>query len=106
VPGIGGHVFHVATAQETTIAHLATLLTRVLAQHGFTGTELRNAPPRTGDVQRNFADASKAAALLGWQAEVPLEEGLGRVVRWFSQHAGRREEDASGSWSAKQRHAH
>jgi UDP-glucose 4-epimerase len=106
VPGIGGQVFHVATAQETTISHLATLLTRVLAQHGFTGTELRNAPPRRGDIRRNFADASKAAALLGWRAEVPLEEGLGRVVRWFSQHARCTEEATTGSWSVKQRRAH
>jgi UDP-glucose 4-epimerase len=83
VPGIGGQVFHIATAQETTISELAGVLRLILAQHGFTRTELRNAPPRTGDVRRNFADASKAAALLGWRAGVPLEEGLDRVVRWF-----------------------
>ena len=65
VPGIGGQVFHIATAKETTISELAEVLRRILAQHGFTRTELRNAPPRTGDVRRNFADASKAAALLG-----------------------------------------
>jgi UDP-glucose 4-epimerase len=87
VPGIGGQVFHIATAKETTIGGLAQVLRRILAQHGFTGTELRNAPPRTGDVRRNFADASKAAALLGWRAEVPLEEGLDRVVRWFTEQA-------------------
>jgi UDP-glucose 4-epimerase len=106
VPGIGGQVFHIATAQETTISQLAASLKQVLAQHGFTGTELRNVPPRTGDVRRNFADASKAAALLGWRAQVPLEEGLGRVVRWFSQHAGRTEGAATGAWSAEQRRAH
>lgn len=87
VPGIGGQVFHIATAKETTITQLAALLKQVLAQHGFTGTELRDAPPRTGDVRRSFADASKAAALLGWRAGVPLEEGLARVVQWFARHA-------------------
>ena len=89
VPGIGGQVFHIATAQETTITELATVLKRVLAQHGFTGTEVRHAPPRTGDIRRNFADASKAAALLDWRPEVPLEEGLGRVVAWFAEDTER-----------------
>jgi UDP-glucose 4-epimerase len=91
VPGIGGQVFHIATAQETTITELAAVLKRVLARHGFTETELRHAPARTGDIRRNFADASKAAALLGWRPEVPLEEGLDRVVAWFAEDAeGRR----------------
>jgi UDP-glucose 4-epimerase len=84
VPGVGGHVFHIATARETTIAELAALLRPVLAQHGFDKIEVRNAPPRIGDVRRNFADTSKAAALLGWRAEVPLEQGLAHVVRWFA----------------------
>ena len=90
VPGIGGQVFHIATARETTITELAAVLMRVLERHGFTGTELRHAPARTGDIRRNFADASKAAALLGWRPEVPLEEGLDRVVAWFAEDANRR----------------
>jgi UDP-glucose 4-epimerase len=83
VPGIGGEIFHIATAQETTVAELAEALIRVLARHGFSGVQLRNAPPRTGDVRRSFADTSKAAERLGWRAEVSLEEGLAGVVQWF-----------------------
>jgi UDP-glucose 4-epimerase len=83
VPGIGGEILHIATAQETTVAELAEALIRVLARHGFSGVQLRNAPPRTGDVRRSFADTSKAAERLGWRAEVSLEEGLAGVVQWF-----------------------
>jgi nucleoside-diphosphate-sugar epimerase len=50
--------------------------------------ELRNAAPRAGDVRRSYADTSKAAARLGWRAEVALEEGLDGVVRWFLGSAG------------------
>jgi UDP-glucose 4-epimerase len=88
VPGIGGEVFHIATAQETTVAELAQTLIRVLARHGCGGVQLRNAPPRTGDVRRTFADTSKAAARLGWRADVPLEQGLASVVQWFLGPAG------------------
>jgi UDP-glucose 4-epimerase len=88
VPGIGGELFHIATAQETTVAELAQALIRVLARHGFGGVQLRNAPPRTGDVRRSYADTSKAAERLGWRAEVALEDGLTDVVRWFLGPAG------------------
>ena len=88
VPGIGGEIFHIATAQETTVAELAELLIKVLARHGFGGVQLRNAPPRTGDVRRSFADTSKAAERLGWRAEVSLEQGLAGVVQWFVGSAG------------------
>jgi UDP-glucose 4-epimerase len=80
---IGGEIFHIATAHETTIAELAELLIRVLARHGVSGVQLRTAPARAGDVRRNFADTSKAAARLGWRAEVSLEQGLAGVVQWF-----------------------
>ena len=88
VPDIDGEIFHIATAQETTVAELAQALIEVLARYGLRGLQLRNAPPRTGDVRRSFADTSKAAARLGWRAEVSLEEGLAGVVQWFAGFAG------------------
>jgi UDP-glucose 4-epimerase len=83
VPGIGGEVFHIATARETTVTELAEVLIAVLAGHGVSGLQLRHAPPRTGDVRRSYADTSKAAGRLGWRAEVALDEGLAGVVQWF-----------------------
>jgi UDP-glucose 4-epimerase len=88
VPDIGGEIFHIATAHETTISDLAHTLIQVLARHGVGGVQLHNAPPRAGDVRRNFADTAKAAARLGWRAEVSLEEGLAGVVQWFGGAAG------------------
>jgi UDP-glucose 4-epimerase len=40
------------------------------------------APPRPGEVQRIAIDPSRAAAELGWRAEVELEDGLARTARW------------------------
>jgi UDP-glucose 4-epimerase len=39
---------------------------------------------------RNYSDTSKAARMLGWRAEVNLEEGLRRTVDWFVDQSGGR----------------
>ena len=33
--------------------------------------------------RRNYADTSKAERMLGWHAQVGLDEGLRRTVEWF-----------------------
>jgi UDP-glucose 4-epimerase len=36
-------------------------------------------------VARRLASTAKARALLGFEAGVPLEDGLGRLVAWWRQ---------------------
>ncbi|MCW5940636.1 MAG: NAD-dependent epimerase/dehydratase family protein [Fimbriimonadaceae bacterium] len=43
--------------------------------------EVQHGPPRVGDVRHSCADAGRAMAS-GWRAEVPLAEGLSRVLSW------------------------
>jgi UDP-glucose 4-epimerase len=38
-------------------------------------------PANDFDVPRNVLDIDKAARLLGWRPEVPLEDGIERVLR-------------------------
>ena len=40
-------------------------------------------PPNQADMLTNQADVSKARALLGWQPQVGLEQGVGRLVEWY-----------------------
>jgi len=50
------------------------------------GSDLRLefGPPRgVNAVTRRLADVSQAADLLGWKAEIGLEEGLRRLVTWW-----------------------
>jgi UDP-glucose 4-epimerase len=44
------------------------------------GVEAALAPARTGEVARSCLDVTRAAEVLGWRAEVGLEEGLERTV--------------------------
>jgi UDP-glucose 4-epimerase len=83
VPDVGGHVFQIASARETTITELAAMLAHLLRERGLGEVRVVREPPRAGDVRRNYSDTSKAARLLHWRPEVPLAEGLGRVIEWF-----------------------
>ncbi len=40
-------------------------------------------PAHPADVPTTWADVSKAARLLDWRPEVPIEEGLRRSVEWY-----------------------
>ena len=81
--GIAGHLFQIATARETSISELASVLIEVLRDHGVSGVSLRRGPGRIGDVRRNYSDTSKARQMLGWEAQTSLREGLDRTVAWF-----------------------
>jgi UDP-glucose 4-epimerase len=79
---VSGEVFNIASGIETSLNELAEVLLRVM------GSELRpeHGPERKANpVPRRLADVSKARALLGFQAGVPLDQGLRRLVSWWQQ---------------------
>lgn len=71
---------HFLTGQGTTLGELAALAqdcaSRPLA--------VREAPSRKFDVSRFVGDPSRARELLGWQAQVPLEAGMAKLVGAFA----------------------
>ena len=80
---VGGETFQIATNAETSVQEMVEELLPVLAAADVKDVEVRHAAPRLGDVRRNYSDTSKAARMLGWRAEVALEEGLRRTIDWF-----------------------
>jgi nucleoside-diphosphate-sugar epimerase len=44
-------------------------------------------PPREGDIQVSEADVSLARELIGYEPGVGIEDGIGRTVAWFRDHA-------------------
>jgi len=77
---IGDDVFNVATGRETSLNELARGLLKAM------GSDLSieyGAERKVNPVPRRLADVSKANRLLGFNAQVSLEEGLCRLVNWW-----------------------
>jgi nucleoside-diphosphate-sugar epimerase len=67
-----GTVLNIATARQTTVDELADSIGEALGRP----VEKEYLPTRTGDVRDSWADISAAAAVLGYEPTVGLEEGL------------------------------
>jgi UDP-glucose 4-epimerase len=77
---VTNEVFNVASGVETSLNELAGALLRVM------GSDLRPeyGPERkVNPVPRRLADTTRAKKMLGFEARVPLEEGLRRLVDWW-----------------------
>ena len=82
--GIGGEIFQIATANDTTITNLTRQLISVLKEvNAVDSIAVSNTTERVGDVQRNYSDTTKAKERLQWRATVDLNEGLRKTVSWF-----------------------
>lgn len=76
---------NLGTGREITIADLARLIAQLA---GFRGEVSWNADRPDGQPRRCL-DTTRAKTLLGWQAQVPLEEGLRRTIAWWRESRGR-----------------
>ena len=71
--------FNVGTGVATTVNELWRLCAGIAGRGG----EATHEEPRPGDLRRSVLEASRARAAFGWEARVPLEQGLRET--WESQ---------------------
>jgi UDP-glucose 4-epimerase len=78
---VSDEVFNVASGTETSLRQLADALALVM---GAEGLAPEYGPERSvNPVPRRLASTEKAERLLGFRAEVGLEDGLRRLVHWW-----------------------
>ena len=75
---VDARAFNVGTGIGTSVIDLA----RLLQQATGSSAEVEFAPRRPGEQQESFLDAGKARALLGWEPQVSLLEGLAKTFAW------------------------
>jgi len=82
LPPIGpldARAFNVGTGVETSVVEVAEALRRVSGQE----VTIEFVAKRPGELQRSVLDPTKAATVLGWRAQVDLEQGLADTWRWL-----------------------
>jgi UDP-glucose 4-epimerase len=77
---VSDEVFNVASGTETSLNDLAAALSRVMGKHAAP----EYGPARgVNPVPRRLASTAKAERMLGFRAQVPLDDGLRRMVDWW-----------------------
>lgn len=84
VEGAAGEVINLGNDEEMTVIELAERIRKITGS----SSEITYHPLPEDDPKRRRPDLEKAAAILSWEPEVPLGEGLGRVVEWFRDGSG------------------
>lgn len=86
-----GQVVQLGSNFEISIAHLNQMIAKLMQREVQIITEEQRLRPKDSEVERLWADNSKAMSLLGWQPEYAglegLEKGLLKTIEWFSDPA-------------------
>jgi UDP-glucose 4-epimerase len=94
-PAAMGLAFNIGSDRETSVLELSEMIRdRVNPQAAieFTSYERVYGVPFE-ETQRRVPAVERAAQILGFQASVPLEEGLGCTIAWFEESSGWRQRD-------------
>lgn len=86
--GALGKVFNIGTTHEVTILELAEKIIEATASRStveFVPYET-SYPRGFEDTRRRVPDVSRARETLGFEARVPLEDGMRRTVEWCREH--------------------
>jgi UDP-glucuronate 4-epimerase len=73
VINLGGH-------EVITINNLIKLIEDVIGKRA----EVQYGPPNPADMHTNWADVSKAGALLGWEPQFNMRMGVEKLVEWYN----------------------
>ena len=72
-------IINLGNHSPVTLKMLVSTLYRLMNK----SPQIQHLPMQPGDVNRTYADVSRAAQLLGYEPKVSLEEGLSRFVDWY-----------------------
>ncbi|MDX1396419.1 MAG: GDP-mannose 4,6-dehydratase [Gemmatimonadota bacterium] len=74
--------FEIVNLGESDTVELSRLIGLISAALGVT-PEIEVLPPQPGDVERTYADITKARRLFGYAPETKIEAGIPRFVEWY-----------------------
>jgi NAD dependent epimerase/dehydratase len=82
---VSGDVINIGSNFEISVGELAIKIASLIGKPIEIVQEDERLRPGQSEVERLWADSSKAKKLLNWQPEYNLDEGLKLTIDWFSQ---------------------
>jgi nucleoside-diphosphate-sugar epimerase len=77
-----GEDFNVSASDELTVREIVAIVWEACGNDP-QELELEHLPSFEVDVQRRWPSTEKARRLLGWEARIPIREGIADTVAWF-----------------------
>jgi UDP-glucose 4-epimerase len=77
--------FNISASRELTVAEIAKIIW-VACGEDPEDFELEHLESFTVDVKRRWPSVEKAKKLLGWRAQIEVEDGVAATVRWLREH--------------------
>jgi len=84
--GVEGEVIQLGTGRSVSVGELFATACRVLGVSAAVVQDDARLRPDASEVMVLLSDPGKAKERLGWEAAVPLEEGLARTARWLEKN--------------------
>ncbi len=84
VDSVVGEVVNFGSTRAITIGELAQLIADLMGKDVEIVSDPARLRPERSEILRVEADSTKAKTLLGWEAQVNLEEGLRRTIDWVT----------------------
>jgi UDP-glucose 4-epimerase len=78
--------FNISASRELTVAEIARIVWEACGEDPSELT-LEHMPTFAVDVQRRWPSVEKARTLLGWQAQIEVEDGIAQTVHWLRTQA-------------------
>lgn len=72
-------IINLGESRTTSLSRLVDLIAKAVGEPPI----LRKLPMQPGDVERTFADVSKAHKLLGYEPTTTVEQGIPRFIEWL-----------------------
>lgn len=76
---VGYEIINLGGHETITMNEMTRLLEKLIGREA----KVEHYPMNKADMLTNWANVEKARSLLGWEAQVNLEEGMRRTVEWY-----------------------
>jgi NAD dependent epimerase/dehydratase len=85
--GIDGELINLGTSRAVTIDGLANTIMSLFGRQVPIITDRQRIRPEKSEVMKLISDNRKAVALLKWEPDVSLEQGLNSTIEFYRQHS-------------------